>query len=206
MKKLFGLAALAVFASSAAYATTLLVQCGQFQAAGPFTTASAATTGTFNCAAVTQATIGAGNTFQSLKVILETDYSGGLLGSLNTIQTNYSSTPNGVFVTDTLTATSAPGTGNSQSYSSADGAPNYAPGGPQYFSENTNIAALPSTAFTVNYSSVVTAGGVQTLSGQVYELITFAPAVGGVPEPTTVSLMGAGLLGLGFIRKFKKKA
>lgn len=71
-----------------------------------------------------------------------------------------------------------------------------ASGGPQ-----TSVAS-----FGVNVSSLVTSGSVGASTGTVfYDIITVSD--GTIPEPMSMSLMGAGLLGLGILgrRKFARK-
>ncbi len=140
-----------------------------------------------------------GDVFTNFQVVVQTDYSGGTLGSLNTIQTTYTST---AFTSDTLTSTSNPGTGGSENYFSADSSPVYSPGGASFFTESTALT-LPSSAFNVNYSSAVTTGTVQAETGQVYELVNYSTTA---PEPMTFSLMGVGLLGMGLVgRRLRKQ-
>jgi hypothetical protein len=71
--------------------------------------------------------------------------------------------------------------------------------GPSYFEIAFGGSNLTG-GFTVTYSDSLTAGSVQTVSGNVFEIITYAAQVTS-PEPTTFVLMGAGLGLLGMLRR-----
>jgi PEP-CTERM motif len=194
--KYFGMAAIALAMTVGASASTLVINCatapalGWSQSAntGSFSSTNQPTAGTEACPAFNSLTL-VGDTITSEQLILQTDYSGGNLGSLNTLTTLYASTV--LLASETLTSTSAPGTGPSETYSSSLGSPTYAPGGASYFVENTNLGTGSFSTFNVNYTPTVTSGSVQTVSGQVYELITYTSAV---PEPGSMMLLGSGLV------------
>ena len=203
--KFFSLAALGVLMTISAGATTVIVDCGSsnggwsFSAGGgDFTSASPANSGSEVCPAYSA--LPAGETFDSLQIIVQTDYSGGTPGQANAIETTYSSLA-AAFTADILTSQGP--NGGSTTYTSNDGASTYAPYGPSYFIENTTMTSYPTTAFDVQYSAVVTEGSVQTESGQVYELITYSTTA---PEPGSMMLLGSGLLAFAFFgRKLVRK-
>lgn len=203
--RFLGLAALGLMMTVGAFADTVLIPCGtsgggwSFSAGtGTFTSANSANTGSVTCPAYS--TLPPGYTFTSLGLVIETDYSGGSLATTNTIQTTYSGA---VLTTEVLTSTSAPGTGPSDAYSASPGLPNYSSFA-SYFIANTSETTYPTTAFDVAFSSVVTGGSVQSESGQVYELVTYAAST---PEPGSMMLLGTGLVAFAFVgRKFARKS
>ena len=70
------------------------------------------------------------------------------------------------------------------------------------------VTGLDLASYTIqltNAGNTVT-GGVVTGASLVMTLnYTESPIVGGVPEPTTLSLVGGALLGLGFLARKKKQ-
>lgn len=196
--KYFGIAALALAMSVGASASTLTALCGVFATSAPQGTFFTSGSGVVASGSVTcnvQA-LPPFSTFVSEAVILQTDYTGGLQGSANGIQTVYTGS---LINTDTL---SSSGVGGSTVY--ADSFNNLYPGFVPAYYWVDGSTANNSASFTVNYSTTVTSGQVQGVSGQVYELITYTSAV---PEPGSMMLLGGGLIAVSLIsrKKFARK-
>ncbi len=197
--KYFGIAALALAMSVGASASTFTALCGVFaNSATPQGTFFTPGSGVVASGSVTCGvqSLPAFSTFVSEAVILQTDYTGGLQGSANGIQTVYSGS---LISTDTL---SSSGVGGSTVY--ADSFSNLYPGFvPAYYWVDSSTATN-TAPFTVSYSTTVTSGQVQGVSGQVYELITYNSAV---PEPGSMMLLGGGLIAVSLIsrKKFARK-
>jgi hypothetical protein len=60
------------------------------------------------------------------------------------------------------------------------------------------------STFTVNFSSVATPGTVGQATGSVAVIYNYDVPTSGVPEPSTLSLLGGSLVGLGFIARRRK--
>lgn len=208
--KFFGLAAVALTFSVGAFASTILIPCGGATAPtgnpnggwsesngslGYAAGGTQPTTGSEVCPAFSTASL-AGSTVTSEQLVVESDYTGGTLGLLNSISNSYAYTPFVTLITDMMTATSAPGTGPSENYTDSIGTL-YSP--PSYF-EDPSFGATSFGSFSVSYNPTVTAGTVQGVSGQLYELITYTSST---PEPGSMMLLGGGLLAAGLIGRKK---
>ena len=184
--KYFGLAALGLAMTVGASASTLTAFCGSFSASAGtgFFTSGSGVVASGPAITCTVQGLPAFSTFNSESVIVQTDYTGGLQGSSNSINTVFSSL---VMTSDTITSS---GVGGSTTYTSADGSPLYAAFTPAYYFTEPSTANN-TASFVVNFSSTVTSGAVQGVSGQVYELISYTSAI---PEPGSMMLLGSGLV------------
>jgi hypothetical protein len=200
MKKILALSALALAMSVGASATTILVTCGQYSVAGLIGDSVGTTlaSGSISCPGFT---VPGGSTVGTpTDLIFNSDFSSGA-GSTNTTTTTW-----GTPINDTgNVATGFIGSSNYSTTASGATACPCAAGslgtilGPSYFEIAFGGSNLTG-GFTVTYSDSLTAGSVQTVSGNVFEIITYAAQVTS-PEPTTFVLMGAGLGLLGMLRR-----
>ena len=71
-----------------------------------------------------------------------------------------------------------------------------------YWSD-TEFALIPSAAFRFSFGT--TLPGLQQLVGKAAELPAWAVRAGDVPEPGSLLLMGAGMLGLGWCRRRRRR-
>jgi hypothetical protein len=208
--KFFGLTAVALTFSVGAFASTILIPCGGATAPtgnlsggwsesngsnGYAASGTQPTTGSEVCPAFSTASL-AGSTITAEQLVVQSDYTGGSLGITNSISNSYSYTPYATLITDIMTATSAPGTGPSENYTDNIGT---LYNGNSYFADPT-FGTGTFAAFSVGYNPTVTAGTVQGVSGQLYELITYQSSA---PEPGSMMLLGGGLLAAGLIGRKK---
>jgi hypothetical protein len=209
--KYFGLAAAALVMSISAFAGTEVITCpGDSASAGlgnsfavgnvPGLVGVTSTCPTFSA-------LPAGDTFVSLTIVLQTDYSGGTGGTLNTTQTTFSGS-----LADVLQATSAgsaTGTGPAFAYTdtascgAAPCSPNEPSFGSNYF--GTVDAAINGgnyvgAVISETYTTAVTAGSVQAASDQVFIVLNYSTSA---PEPGSLMLLGGGLLAAGLIGRKK---
>jgi hypothetical protein len=207
LRRILTTTALAVAVCGLASANSIVVPCGTgaySQSAGSgFESGAVTENPTFlTCAGF--AALPVGDTFIDGQIILQTDFTGGFGTTTNTVVTNFTG-----IISDVLTATSAPGTGGSESYTSNNqGAPNYPSIGNNFFEElATSITAsnYTSTWGTETPSVNITTGTVQGTSGQVFEVLDYS-VTSGTPEPATMALFGGALMGLGLIGKRLKKS
>jgi hypothetical protein len=207
MKKLIGLAAVAAAMVVSASAATITVQetCGSF--ADTLANTTDTTLGTIpgfstpqavNCAAPSTF-LSAGETYVSEQLIFQQGFTSGSSSGPNTITGTFTISPAVASLdNDTLVTTAAIGaTPQSTTDTWAVGT----------FTIPANIIDGGSTTLngpvTVDVTESLTAGSIQSATGNVYELITYSTAA---PEPMTFSLMGVGLLGIGLIgRRLRKQ-
>ena len=137
---------------------------------------------------------GAGNIINSYQIIGTGDYTGGPIGTTTGTQvvllyTGGAGPVSGATVTETVTG------GNNSS--------GFNPATPFNFGAAQNPGTQTIAGQSINVSSTVTSGSVGASSGQ-FAINYTTQAVGGVPEPATLGLMGSALLGLGFLARRKK--
>jgi hypothetical protein len=140
------------------------------------------------------ATPDAGDFISSLTITITDDYTGLQSGSPSV---NYSATltqSSAVFSAPVFCTVTTGGTGSNPCLATIE------PSG--------TVTGLDLASYTIqltNAGNTVT-GGVVTGASLVMTLnYTESPIVGGVPEPTTLSLVGGALLGLGFLARKKKQ-
>lgn len=208
MKKILGLSALAVAMTVGASAATLTLEetCGPFQ--DTLGDSIDSTLGIISgyptsvvCAAPSSF-LTAGETFVSVQAILEQAFTSPSFTGPNTIVGTFTITSGGSGLDgDTLTTTANPGD-TPQTTTDTDGNINYIL--PQYFIDGGSSTV--NAAFTLGISESLSAGSIQSATGDIDELITYTTVSATTPEPMTLSLMGAGLLGLGLVRRQRNRA
>jgi PEP-CTERM motif len=150
------------------------------------------------CAAAL-ATAPGGSFINSITLIISSDYTGFINGNpsvtLTYTQSPLTLTPDPL-IPDPLTEVVNTNLGNTP--------PNSQP--VTYTQTVFGNFGLSNVAFTILGTSAVAGGGVVSSSSVIFLDYTTSPIIGGVPEPATMGLMGASLLGLGFLaRKSGKK-
>jgi hypothetical protein len=206
MKKILGLAALAVAVTVSASAATIEVQCGSF--ADSLGNTADSTIGvipsypsaTIVCAAPS-ATLVSGDTFSSLQLVFQQAFTTGSTGGPNTIVGTYTVTGAGLGSLDgSETLTTSAATGDSGQTTTDPSSPGFEIQ-PDHIIEGGSSSINNSVDVVVSES--LSAGQIQSATGNVYELITYSTAA---PEPMTFSLMGVGLLGMGLVgRRLRKQ-
>lgn len=209
--KYFGLAAAALMMTISATAGSVVVTCTAFAVADGtnFFTVGAVpgASGTSTCANFSA--LPGNDTFVSVQIVLQQDYTGGNGNTTNTTQTVFGGPDN-----DTLTATSAgsiTGTGPSFAYTDTNnGAPNAPAFGVNYFATidaGANAGNYTNLNISETYATSVTGGSVQGVSGQVFAVLNYSTAQTSAPEPGSLMLLGGGLLAAGLIgrKKFARK-
>jgi hypothetical protein len=197
--KYFGLACAALVMTISASAGSIAEVCTPFSVSDGTNYFNAGPTviqaGSSTCAAFSALPLG--DTFVSVQMVLQSDYTGGVGVTTNSTQTVFGNT-----LSDTITSTSAPGLGGSETYSSANvGAPNDPSAGNNFFIETTSLTySQAQSTFLESYSTTVTSGSVQGASGQVYAILNYSSAA---PEPGSMMLLGSGLLAAGLIGRKK---
>lgn len=198
------LSAAAMAMAISASGTILQEACSPFAASEPsgYFGVGVVTSGTSTCGAFSP--LSAGDTFISVSLVLQADYTGG--GSV----TNATATTWGpVVLADTINVS---GTGVSTSWldyascgnssSNVTCTPNDPGQGTNYF--ETVLTGINSTNYmnviTEAYSVSVTSGQVQGVSGQVFAILDYSTPA---PEPGSMILLGGGLLVAGLIGRKK---
>jgi hypothetical protein len=203
MKKILGLSVLAVAMTVGASANTLteVETCGPFQ--DTLSNSIDSTLGVVSgypeyvvCAAPSTFLTG-GETFTSVQAIFNQGFTSGALTGPNTITGTFTVFAGGSGLDSDTLVTSAPSGDSPETTTDTYentyvNAQNFIDGG-----DSTTNAA-----FTIEVSESLTAGTIQSATGNIYELITYTTAA---PEPMTLSLVGAGLIGLGFVRRRASK-
>lgn len=186
MKKFLLLAVATLAMSLSSFGATLVVSCG-----GATYDRSGAVIGGSNIAVCPNFNVADG--FQLTNVTLQyfVDYSFAGPGTPpNSISVNFDVTPNATFTNDPITVSQS-GNGSSPGAVSASGVSNLVLVGPATY-----------TGATVNLSiQSISLATIGTVSGNASVFATYTydavpPPSTGVPEPTTVGLIGAGLVGL----------
>ncbi len=152
-------------------------------------TATGGATGTISCPTITT---GVG-VIQNYQVLATVDYQGGPFG-----------TTSGTEVTQTLTLIGGAlnGTSVSPVISGGNSSSSVSLGSPFQIGATLGGLAMYG-AFTVNVTSSVTFGGpVGGSSGQVVLSYDVGPAI---PEPGTLGMLSAGLIGLGYLGRRRRK-
>ena len=196
MKKILALSALALAMTVSASATTVLINCGNFSASSlnGVGVAGSLASGSIACGSFS---IGGGNTISAEQLVFQTDYTSGNIATNTTTATwgspisISSNTVSGSVTSATYTAgaLAACVSSNCDVINSAS----------YFVTGNLGVTAF-NAGFSVTYADVLTAGQVSTVSGNLYELVTYAQQQT-TPEPTSFILMGAGLGLVGLLRR-----
>jgi PEP-CTERM motif len=196
MKKFLLLSAMALAMTVGASATTLLVNCGNYSASSLNGVGVSGTLagGSISCGSFS---ITGGNTISAEQLVFQSDYTSGNIAT-NTTTTTWGSP---VSISNNIVS----GSVTSSTYSAGalaactSGNCDVINSSSYFVTGNLGTGAFNS-GFSVTYSDVLTAGQVSTVSGNLYELITYSSQQS-TPEPTSFILMGAGLGVVGLLRR-----
>jgi len=208
-KKLSGwiVIALALLMTSYAGASSFSETCGSVAAptgTNPVLTGA----GPITCPAFT---VPANDTLTSVEMLIENTFSQGVTGQTNTIQFTYSGTGFDAVTGLTTTSTSNPTSGSDGGATDTGNVTAQVPGSTCSEVASVDVACFEETPVGTSFSMTVSSSWIQggtTSSGAdgvtITAIFTYVPTAT-IPEPTSLVLIGSGLLGLGYLARRKRK-
>jgi hypothetical protein len=215
MKILGGLVLGALIGAGGAWAGTVTVAstCGTFSYSG--LSAGASTSGSWTCEGLGSiVSVPANVTSVSGYVVYDTDYSNGISPTVDETAmfsfSGFSGLESAAWLTDQVETTGTSSSNNT--VSNTEGAPFHAAvvGTPfilaGFYDALTGLSTTTASdqSFTVGYSSNFLSGFAVSGTGYAQVVYTYSTDTTPTPEPVTYGLIGAALIGLGFVRRHKK--
>ena len=201
--------ALALLTTSYAKATTVSEPCGSVNAGpGVNPTLSGAL---FTCAAFA---VPSGDTLTSVGMLIGNGFSAGIAGQTNTLQFTYSGSGFDAVTGLTTTSTSTAISGSDGETSDLGGVVAEVPGSTCSETGPTTVECFEVTPVPTSFSMTVScswlAGGTTDVGSDgvtIDAIFTYVPtATPPLPEPSSLVLLGSGLLVLGYFARAKRKS